>query len=75
MLLEGRLREALAAVNLGVSSEGLDEAIRRLVRISRRAHEFHHFLVNEVAVEHLRGDACATRAGKTQPVQLPPEQD
>ena len=59
--LEGRLREALATLNPGVPQEGLDEAFRKLTRISSLQlvdanHELHYYLVNGVAVEYLRGD-------------------
>jgi len=61
VVLDGRLREALAALNPGVPQEGLDEAFRKLTRISSPQlvdanHEFHHYLVNGVAVEYQRGD-------------------
>lgn len=61
VVLEGRLREALATLNPGVPQEGLDEAFRKLTRISSPQlvdanHELHYYLVNGVAVEYLRGD-------------------
>ena len=61
VVLEGRLREALAALNPGVPQEGLDEAFRKLTRISSPQlvdanHELHYYLVNGVAVEYLRDD-------------------
>jgi len=61
VVLEGRLREALARLNTGVPQEGLDEAFRKLTRISSPLlvdanHEFHHYLVNGIAVEYLRDD-------------------
>jgi type I restriction enzyme, R subunit len=61
VLLEGRLREALATLNPQVPQEGLDDAFRKLTRISSPQlidanREFHHYLVNGVAVEYLRGD-------------------
>lgn len=34
VVLEGRLREALSRLNPGVPQEGLDEAFRKLMRIS-----------------------------------------
>ncbi len=60
-VLEGRLRDALARLNPGVSSDGLDEAFRKLTRISSPQlvdanHELHHYLVNGVNVEYLRSD-------------------
>jgi type I restriction enzyme R subunit len=61
VLLEGRLQQAVARLNPGVPQEGLDEALRKLTRISSPQlvdanHEFHNYLVNGVAVEYLRGD-------------------
>ncbi|MEZ4221374.1 MAG: type I restriction endonuclease subunit R [Polyangiaceae bacterium] len=61
VVLEQRLRDALTALNPGVPQEGLDEALRKLTRISSPQlldsnHEFHDYLVNGVAVEYLRGD-------------------
>jgi len=61
VVLEGRLREALARLNPTVSREGLDEAFRKLTRISSPQpvdanHELHHYLVNGVSVEYLRPD-------------------
>ena len=61
VVLEGRLREALATLNPSVPQEGLDEAFRKLTRISSPQlvdanHELHYYLVNGVAVEYLRGD-------------------
>ncbi len=61
VVLEGRLRSALARLNPGVSAEGLEEAFRKLTRISSPQpidanHELHHHLVNGVSVEYLRAD-------------------
>ncbi len=61
VVLEGRLRDALARLNPAVSREGLDEAFRKLTRISSPQpvdanHELHHYLVNGVSVEYLRAD-------------------
>jgi len=61
VILEGRLRDALARLNPGVASEGIDEAFRKLTRISSPQpidanHELHHYLVNGVSVEYLRAD-------------------
>jgi type I restriction enzyme, R subunit len=61
VVLAGRLRDALARLNPGVPAEGLDEAFRRLTRISSPQpidanHELHHYLVNGVSVEYLRAD-------------------
>lgn len=61
VVLEGRLREALARQNPTVSREGLDEAFRKLTRIASPEpvdanHELHSYLVNGVSVEYLRAD-------------------
>jgi type I restriction enzyme R subunit len=61
VVLEGRLRDALARLNPTVSREGLDEAFRKLTRISSPQpvdanRELHHYLVNGVSVEYLRAD-------------------
>jgi type I restriction enzyme R subunit len=61
VVLDGRLREALARLNPSVSREGLDEAFRKLTRISSPQpvdanHELHDYLVNGVSVEYLRAD-------------------
>ncbi|HZI12196.1 MAG TPA: type I restriction endonuclease subunit R [Myxococcus sp.] len=61
VVLEGRLQEALRRLNPGVPPEALDEAFRKLTRISSPQpidanHELHHYLVNGVSVEYLRAD-------------------
>src|SRR5690606_12734471 len=61
VLLEARLREALARLNPMVSAEGLEEAFRKLTRIASphlvdANHELHSYLVNGVSVEYLRPD-------------------
>ncbi|GMV19344.1 MAG: hypothetical protein AMXMBFR56_75680 [Polyangiaceae bacterium] len=61
VVLEGRLRDALERLNPAVSREGLDEAFRKLTRISSPQpvdanHELHYYLVNGVSVEYLRAD-------------------
>lgn len=61
VVLEGRLREALARLNPSVSREGLDEAFRKLTRIASpdpvsANRELHHYLVHGVNVEYLRAD-------------------
>ena len=61
VLLEGRLREALRRLNPTVPDEALDEAFRKLTRISSPQlvdanHELHYYLVNGVSVEYLRTD-------------------
>jgi type I restriction enzyme R subunit len=61
VVLDGRLRDALARLNPTVSREGLDEAFRKLTRISSPQpvdanQELHDYLVNGVSVEYLRAD-------------------
>ncbi len=61
VLLEGRLRDALRRLNPTVPPEAIDEAFRKLTRISSPQlvdanHELHFYLVNGVSVEYLRGD-------------------
>ncbi len=61
VVLEGRLREALHRLNPDVPSEAIDEAFRKLTRISSPQlvdanHELHRYLVNGVSVEYLRED-------------------
>jgi len=61
VVLERRLRDALARLNPAVSREGLEEAFRKLTRISSPQpvdanHELHDYLVNGVSVEYLRAD-------------------
>src|SRR3569833_4286245 len=53
VVLEGRLREALVRLNPSVAREGIEEAFRKLTRISSPQlvdanHEFHYYLVNGV---------------------------
>ncbi|MFO0635366.1 MAG: type I restriction endonuclease [Nannocystaceae bacterium] len=55
VMLDGRLRDALARLNPTVPREGLDEAFRKLTRISSPQpvdanHELHYYLVNGVSV-------------------------
>jgi type I restriction enzyme R subunit len=61
VMLEGRLRDVLARLNPSVSREGLDDAFRKLTRISSpdpvsANRELHHYLVDGVSVEYLRAD-------------------
>jgi type I restriction enzyme R subunit len=61
VVLEGRLRESLARLNPGVPPEGIEEAFRKLTRISSPQlidanHELHYYLANGVSVEYLRKD-------------------
>ena len=61
ILLEGRLRDALRRLNPAAPPEAIDEAFRKLTRISSPQlvdanHELHYYLVNGVSVEYLRAD-------------------
>jgi len=61
VVLEGRLRDALARLNPTASAEGIEEAFRKLTRISSPQpldanHELHHYLVNGVSVGYARPD-------------------
>ncbi|MBI3072795.1 MAG: type I restriction endonuclease subunit R [Deltaproteobacteria bacterium] len=61
VVLEGRLLEALRRLNPRVPAEGIEEAFRKVTRISSPQlidanHELHHYLVNGVSVEYLRAD-------------------
>ncbi|MCL2777407.1 MAG: type I restriction endonuclease subunit R [Polyangiaceae bacterium] len=61
VVLANRLREALTRLNSTVSPEGIDEAFRKLTRISSAQlidanRELHYYLVNGVGVEYLRPD-------------------
>lgn len=61
VVLDCRLRETLARLNPSVSREGLEEAFRKLTRISSPQpvdsnHELHYYLVNGVSVEYMRAD-------------------
>ncbi|MCA2979910.1 MAG: type I restriction endonuclease subunit R [Myxococcaceae bacterium] len=61
VVLVGRLRAALARLNPKVSADALEEAYRKLTRISSPSpidanHEFHDLLVRGVSVEFLRPD-------------------
>jgi len=68
VLLLGRLRAALARLNLTISPDGIEDAVRKvraldapvLLAANRR---FHDYLVNGVGVEVLRADG--TIAGET----------
>jgi len=61
VVLAGRLRDALVRLNPSVSPEGIEEAFRKLTRISSPQpidanQELHAYLVNGVSVEYLRPD-------------------
>ena len=57
VMLERRLRDALAALNSGLPVSALDDALRRLTRpegssLDARNRAFHRMLVNGVAIEY-----------------------
>ena len=57
MVLERRLRDALAQLNPGLPEPGLDDARRKLIRpegatMETRHREFHRMVVNGVTVEY-----------------------
>ena len=59
--LEARLKDALIRLNPKVPPEALEEAFRKLTRISSPQpldanHALHRYLVDGVSVEYLRGD-------------------
>jgi type I restriction enzyme R subunit len=61
VMLEGRLRESLRRLNPTVPPEAIEEAFRKLTRISSPQlvggnRELHYYLVNGVSVEYLRAD-------------------
>jgi type I restriction enzyme R subunit len=61
VVLEGRLRDALERLNPAVPAAGLEEAFRKVMRISSPQlvdanRELHDYLVNGVSVEYLRAD-------------------
>jgi type I restriction enzyme, R subunit len=61
VVLADRLRHALVRLNPSVSPEGIEEAFRKLTRISSPQpidanQELHAYLVNGVSVEYLRPD-------------------
>jgi type I restriction enzyme R subunit len=61
VVLDGRLRAALRRLNPSVPDEALDEAFRKLTRVSspqliEANHALHDHLVNGVSVEYLRPD-------------------
>ena len=61
VLLEGRLRAAFTRLNPGLSADALDEAYRRVLRISAvqlldANREFHTLLVSGFAIEFVRPD-------------------
>lgn len=61
VVLEARLQNALARLNPNVPASGLEEAFRKLTRISSPQlvdanHELHSYIVDGVPVEYLRPD-------------------
>ena len=61
VVLEHRLRDALAGLNPGLPGEALDDVYRRLTRpegptLEARNRSFHRMLVNGVTVEYRDGD-------------------
>jgi type I restriction enzyme, R subunit len=71
VILEGRLREALARFNPGIPAEALEEALRKVVRLEgadliTRNRQFHLMLVNGVTVEYRHPDGSIRGA----PVKL-----
>ncbi len=62
VVLERRLRDALARLNPGLPAEALEDAFRRLTRpegatLEARNREFHRMLANGVTVEYRAGDS------------------
>lgn len=67
VILEGRLRRALAGLNPALPVEALDDAFRRLTHIDgptpvERNHAFHKMLVDGVTVEYKRPDGSIAGA-------------
>ena len=63
VVLERRLRDALARLNPGLPTSALDDALRRLTRpegatLETRNRSFHRMLVNGVTVEYRAGDGA-----------------
>ena len=61
VVLEGRLRDALARLNPNLPAEALDDAIRKLTRpegvtVEARNRAFHRMVVDGVTVEHRVSD-------------------
>ena len=70
VVLEGRLRNAIARLNPGLPSEAWDDAFAKLTRpagsnVVTRNREFHRMLVNGVTVEY-RDDNGAIRGAQAQ---------
>ncbi len=74
VVLERRLRDALALLNPSLPAEALDDAFRRLARpegatLEARNREFHRMLVNGVTVEY-RTDGGAIRGAQARAVDF-----
>lgn len=67
VMLEGRLRQALASLNPDLPSEALEDAFRKLTRtdapsLIERNHALHRMLVDGVTVEYRRADGSIAGA-------------
>ena len=74
VVLEGRLRDALARLNPGLSTDALVDAFRRLTRpegatLEARNRAFHRMLVDGVTVEYRR-DNGAIRGAQAQVIDF-----
>ena len=74
VVLEGRLRDALARLNPGLSTDALEDAFRRLTRpegatLEARNRAFHRMLVDGVTVEYRR-DNGALRGAQAQVIDF-----
>ncbi len=74
VVLERRLRDALAELNLGLPGEALDDAFRRLTRpegstLEARNRAFHRMLVDGVTVEY-RADDGAIRSAQARAIDF-----
>ena len=74
VVLEGRLRSALARLNPELTGEALEDAFRKLTlpegaTLEARNREFHRMLVNGVGVQYRAGDG-AIRGAQAQVVGL-----
>ena len=70
VVLERRLRDALAELNLGLPASALDDAFRKLTRsegstLEARNRAFHRMLVEGVTVEYRAGDGRISGAQVT----------
>ena len=74
VVLEGRLRDALARLNPGLSTDALEDAFRRLTRpegstVEARNRAFHRMAVDGVTVEY-RSDNGAIRGVQVQVIDF-----